>query len=428
MLSRRAFGMTLVVVLTVVAVHSTASAQMYGYAWPQNVRYPSCYQGVPFGYWGVPGSGHNPYLYGMATPCQPPARRSGYLNTPEEIEQHFQRKLANIEERYGRKPALYGARFERQKEIAAIRSEYADIATSNRARADDLPGRSAVPTVVAARSTPSAQVCGYGKRTRTGKRKGVSPIFAPNDCAKIGKVPRPLVGFFCSLVYAWPHNTHKSLGHCAAPSPGDNPHSCGAVTSCQPKARPSGCSNAAGSVSNYFERKLTNIKYRYAIKVALYRARLERDRQLANLKREYAAVMETNRQRAEELAGRFAPRRLSASEYDPITGAISWPSLLLEDPRFDDDRGRLDMLFAQRARSSGNLGSGNCREIRKTIERMKGTLIVIGGEGEVDGTTCVGAKSFLNSLAYEAQFAPRPAVTSIAAVQPFGVGAHSTAQ
>ncbi|MBL7044816.1 MAG: hypothetical protein ISR77_39685, partial [Pirellulaceae bacterium] len=52
MLSRRVFGMTLVVVLTVVAVHSTASAQMYGYAWPQNVRYPSCYQGVPFGYWG----------------------------------------------------------------------------------------------------------------------------------------------------------------------------------------------------------------------------------------------------------------------------------------------------------------------------------------------------------------------------------------
>ena len=423
MLSRRAFGMTLVVVLTVVAVHSTASAQMYGYAWPQNVRYPSCYQGVPFGYWGGPGLGHNPYSCGMVTPWQPPARRSGYLNTPEEIEQHFQRKLANIEERYGTKPAAYRARFERQKEITAIKNAYADIAMSNRARAEDLAGRSAVATVVTARSTPSAQVCGYGKRTKTishgcpqatGERKGDSPIFAPKDCAKIGTVPRPLVGFFCSLVYAWPHNTHKSPGHYAAESPGHNPQSCGADTPCQPQTRPSDCSHAAGDVSNYFERKLTNIKYRYMIKVALYRARLERDRQLANLKREYAAVIDSNRQRAEDLARRFAPKRLSASEYDPITGTISWPSLLQTGPRFAKDRKWLDVLFAQRARSSGNLGSGNYGEIRSAIERMKSTLIVMLREGEVDGTTYTSAKSFLNSLAYEAQFTTRPAVTSIA--------------
>jgi len=170
-----------------------------------------------------------------------------------------------------------------------------------------------------------------------------------------------------------------------------------------------------GEIEQYFQRKLANIKYRYMIKPALIRARLERQREIAAIKSEYAEVIEANQQRIEESARRSVPQRLSPSQYNPTTGVISWPWLLQENPWFARDRERLDLLFAQRARSTGSLGSGNCGEIRSAIERMKDTLIGMAREREVDGTTYMGAKNFLKSLTYEAQFAGRPSVTSLAA-------------
>lgn len=264
MILQRAFRMTLVVVVTVAATRSTASAQMYGNAWPQNIRISFCNSGVPHGYWGGQSPGQNRYSCGMATSCQPRACRSGYLNTPGEIEQYFQRKLANIKYRYMIKPALIRARLERQREIAAIKSEYAD-------------------------------------------------------------------------------------------------------------------------------------------------------------------AIESNRQRIEVSARRSAPQRLSPSQYHPTTGVISWPRLLQENAWFARDRERLDLLFAQRARSNGSLVSGNSGEIRNAIERMKDTLAGMAREGEVDGTTYMGAKNFLKSLTYEAQFAARTSVVSVAATHPCAVGPRDTA-
>lgn len=186
-----------------------------------------------------------------------------------------------------------------------------------------------------------------------------------------------------------------------------------AATGCQPGASQSRYCETPDQVKDYFRRKLANIEYRYKIKPALVRARLERDRQLGEVKNEYAGTIERNSQRVEELARRYAPARLTAFEFNPITGAISWPALFEEYDQFAADRARVEALFAQRTPYHSGATSRNCVEIRKATGRMKATLR--GMQVELGGTAYAAAKSFLSSLAYEAQFPVESAMAQVAA-------------
>ena len=166
-------------------------------------------------------------------------------------------------------------------------------------------------------------------------------------------------------------------------------------------------------VEDYFERKLRNIEYRYMLKPALIRARLSRDREIANIKEEFADTIEMNRRRAEELARRLAPKRLAESGYNSVAGVVLWPPLFRDYHRFAEDRAWIDTMFAQRTPYNSGALSRNCLEVRRAAERMKLTLGAM--HGELDGTTYMAAKRFLESVAYEARFAVDPTAAKLAA-------------
>jgi len=92
------------------------------------------------------------------------------------------------------------------------------------------------------------------------------------------------------------------------------------------------------------------------------------------------------------------PKRLSANEFDAVSGAIRWPDALQND-QFASQRRQLDGLFAERA-SKGAVTSGERRQIRSLTEAMVDRL-----QKDIDSyrpQDYVTAKQFLNSLAYEA--------------------------
>jgi hypothetical protein len=173
------------------------------------------------------------------------------------------------------------------------------------------------------------------------------------------------------------------------------------------------CGTRQNKVDAYFQPRLANIEYRYMIGPALIRARLARDKAIADIKREYADTIEENRQQAAEFARQDAPDRLSPSEYDSARGVIHWPGLFRDDPRFVEERRLLDALFARRSPNTVHPAAASSAEIRTTIGRMKSTLLAMLREGQVDGTTYVAAKRFLCSLAYETQASSGPLPMSV---------------
>jgi hypothetical protein len=102
------------------------------------------------------------------------------------------------------------------------------------------------------------------------------------------------------------------------------------------------------------------------------------------------------------LAHQAAPNRLPTSLLDPVTGKIDWPAALLGDD-FKADRETLDQLFADRATTHGAIGVDGYARIKKTtddaLSKLKGRI------REIDSRNYLEARNFLNSLAYEANFA-----------------------
>ena len=210
--------------------------------------------------------------------------------------------------------------------------------------------------------------------------------------------------------YSSPGSTCRSYnGSCSrgrVPSYGSNVYSRGMTQVHQQIANRIALENWQKGVEAYFERKLANIDYRGKLKVARIHARFQTQREIANLKYEYADVIEMNRRRAEELAQRLAPKRLTESEYNPVTGAIHWPSLLRNDRRFAEARAQVDVLFVLRDRHDSGVGSENSLAVREATNQMKSTLKAM--QGQLGGITYVALKNFLSSVAYEAYFASEP--------------------
>jgi hypothetical protein len=101
------------------------------------------------------------------------------------------------------------------------------------------------------------------------------------------------------------------------------------------------------------------------------------------------------------IAHESAPKRLTASLLDPVTGAIGWPALLRTD-EFAGERESLDQLFAQRASTHGAIGKNGYAKIRaitdKALEKLKVHI------RDVSLNEYHAARNFLTSLRYEADF------------------------
>ncbi|HQU45354.1 MAG TPA: hypothetical protein PK867_21235 [Pirellulales bacterium] len=104
------------------------------------------------------------------------------------------------------------------------------------------------------------------------------------------------------------------------------------------------------------------------------------------------------------------PAPLSANEFDPARGVLDWPALLTR-PEFNDDRAKLEGLFAQWAADphGSGLGTQNYRDIQHAATALGDKL-----HSEIKDFSAneyIAASRFLKSLAYEAS---KPSTETVA--------------
>jgi len=106
-------------------------------------------------------------------------------------------------------------------------------------------------------------------------------------------------------------------------------------------------------------------------------------------------------EQAIRMARDAAPRRLSSTQLDPVTGHIQYPIVLMDEP-FAPYRQRLDQLFAQRASTGGSMSFDDFQAIQETvtdfIEALKQRV------GKYAAGDYGSARTFLDSLAHESRF------------------------
>jgi hypothetical protein len=100
-----------------------------------------------------------------------------------------------------------------------------------------------------------------------------------------------------------------------------------------------------------------------------------------------------------QYAAQAAPKRLTSSELDPVTGEINWPAVF-NDQRYAKTRDIVERLFTQRQATTGS--SGDYRAITGAIDSLRGELS--GSINDYSPATYVEARKFLDSLQYEARF------------------------
>ena len=96
-----------------------------------------------------------------------------------------------------------------------------------------------------------------------------------------------------------------------------------------------------------------------------------------------------------EVAALRAPRSLSPSQLDPVTGQIEWPSALM-NPMFDNDRQMLQALFSQRA--EGVYDPSLTAKIDSVANGMRSKLL--SEIKNLPPDAYIAAKSLLDSLVY----------------------------
>lgn len=104
------------------------------------------------------------------------------------------------------------------------------------------------------------------------------------------------------------------------------------------------------------------------------------------------------REQLERIAKSALPDRLSADEYDPVTGKLVWPHIL-RDESYTPFRKRIDELMASRTPENSGDGSPWQRELHQLVDTMKRVL-----KQNIDTVTAqqyARAKWFLLSLDYE---------------------------
>jgi hypothetical protein len=172
---------------------------------------------------------------------------------------------------------------------------------------------------------------------------------------------------------------------------------------------------AAGEFNLRTSQAAINAQQAYSQAVHNQRARLETRWEL---KREYESRRAERRPRpttSDEVArwnSERRPQRLSSSQLDPADGAIRWFGVL-ENDEYASGRAELAQLFAERRSEKSGAGTSNCREIKRAVEGLKRQLARDAKHISIDEYT--PARKFLDSLAYEARFAPLTANEALAA-------------
>jgi hypothetical protein len=105
-----------------------------------------------------------------------------------------------------------------------------------------------------------------------------------------------------------------------------------------------------------------------------------------------------------------APDRIATHQVNMELGAIYWPALL-EEPRFRQERERLEALYEQRSHGSRGVGGRVYREVQLAADEMREELQE--ALPEVDPAEYMVAKKFIDSLAYEARFPVQPDSSAI---------------
>ena len=117
----------------------------------------------------------------------------------------------------------------------------------------------------------------------------------------------------------------------------------------------------------------------------------------------YRAAENGPRPTSEELfrmAKEKAPKRLSPSELDPISGEASWP-MVLRDDRFAETGKKLSAMLVYWAEHHHMLTLDQFKQINDQIDQM--TAELKGVVTEVPGNVYADGRNFLTSLAYEIQ-------------------------
>ncbi len=95
------------------------------------------------------------------------------------------------------------------------------------------------------------------------------------------------------------------------------------------------------------------------------------------------------------------PRRLSPSELDPAWGTIYWPAML-QRPEFDQDRTKLNDIFAHRRDEQFGLGTPVYHQVQQLTKDMRD---VLNKEyATMSQMEWIHAIRFVESLGYEARF------------------------
>ena len=95
----------------------------------------------------------------------------------------------------------------------------------------------------------------------------------------------------------------------------------------------------------------------------------------------------------------MAPKRLTASQLDPVTGEVKWPTVL-NDERYAAMR-KIDQLFSQRQANNGTAAADIGRSTMRS-RRCAGPLVK--NIRDYSTPAYLEAPKFLDSLQYEARF------------------------
>ncbi len=123
--------------------------------------------------------------------------------------------------------------------------------------------------------------------------------------------------------------------------------------------------------------------------------------------KEYRAAEQGPRPTSEQLfrlAKEATPKRLAATELDPVTGKIAWPAIF-EQEALAKYRKDLDELYALRASSGGKLSVDQQKEIQKNIDDLQIELGRLVKAGEIPPQTFSQANAFVKRLSYESRYA-----------------------
>jgi len=122
--------------------------------------------------------------------------------------------------------------------------------------------------------------------------------------------------------------------------------------------------------------------------------------QMRQLNRAARAAERSRQPTMEDLiryASQRAPDRLSPTALDPLTGVISWPTIL-RGTAYDSDRQKLELLYASRS-ATGLLTAEQVAEVDAAVARMSAELK--RNINSYPPQSYTQAKEFLKSLAYE---------------------------